>query len=141
MAKVKHENLQLIQPIEALRKEFLAFCAEFPSGKEIPGLASMMTGNFVIDVQNALNHAKGIGLPDGWVPTHTFWLVRDGKTIVGVLNLRHALTAFLEGEGGHIGYSVRPSERGKGYATGLLAMALPEVRQIFGRTVPAGRPD
>ena len=37
---------------------------------------------------------------------------------------------MLEAEGGHIGYSVRPSERGKGYATRMLEMALAEARRL-----------
>ena len=127
---MNNEHLQLIQPTEVLREEFLAFRSEFPSSEEIPGLASMNTGDFDVDVRNALNHAKDIGLPDGWVLAHTFWLVRNERTILGVLNLRHALTPFLETEGGHIGYSVRPSERGKGYAIRMLAMALDEARRL-----------
>jgi predicted acetyltransferase len=127
---VKPEKLQLIQPNHNFREAFLAFHAEFPAGEEIPGLGSMKTGDFDADVCNALNHSKGIGLADGWVPAHTFWLVRNEKTIIGVLQIRHSLTPFLEAEGGHIGYSVRPSERGKGYATRMLGMALDEARRL-----------
>ena len=124
------ERLQLIQPTMALREEFLAFRAEFPAHEPIPGLAGLDSGNFEADVRNALHYARGMRLPDGWVPAHTFWLVRDGRTILGVLNLRHRLTPFLEVEGGHIGYSIRPSERNKGYATRMLAMALEEARRL-----------
>lgn len=124
------ERLELIQPTDALREEFVAFRAEFSLNEDIPGLASMKTGDFDADVRNALNRAKGIGLADGWVPAHTFWLVRNKRTILGVLQLRHSLTPFLESEGGHIGYSVRPSERGKGYASRMLAMGLDEARHL-----------
>ncbi|HTS19284.1 MAG TPA: GNAT family N-acetyltransferase [Verrucomicrobiae bacterium] len=124
------DDLQLASPAETLREGFLSFRAEFPAGSQVPGLSSMNTGDFVRDVRTALDHANGIGLPEGWVPAHTFWLVRDGRTVLGVLQLRHALTPFLESEGGHIGYSVRPSERGKGYATRMLAMALTEARRL-----------
>jgi predicted acetyltransferase len=130
MPRVKTENLQLLQPTVVLREEFVAFRAEFSPNEDIPGLASMKTGDFDADVRSALNHAKGIGLADGWVPAHTFWLVLNKRTILGVLQLRHSLTPFLEAEGGHIGYSVRPSQRGKGYATRMLGMALEEARRL-----------
>jgi predicted acetyltransferase len=127
---VTKEALQLIQPNSTLREEFLAFRSEFSPSDDVPGLASMSTGDFEADVRNALNHAKGVGLRAGWVPAHTFWMVRNKTKIVGVVQIRHSLTPFLEKEGGNIGYSVRPSERGKGYATRMLAMALDEARYL-----------
>lgn len=50
------------------------------------------------------------------VPAKTFFLVResDGR-IVGMINVRLALNDRLRRYGGHIGYSIRPTERGKGY--------------------------
>ena len=44
--------------------------------------------------------------------------------MVGMINIRLALNAFLRKEGGHIGYCIRPTERGRGYATGMLKEAL-----------------
>ena len=50
------------------------------------------------------------------VPARTYFLVRerDGR-IVGMSNIRLALNEKLRRCGGHIGYSIRPTERGKGY--------------------------
>lgn len=44
--------------------------------------------------------------------------------------MRHRFNAFLAAYGGHIGYSVRPSERRKGYAARMLRDTLPFCRQI-----------
>ena len=61
----------------------------------------------------------GLGIPEGWVPAvQLVAFARDGQA-VGFLNLRLRLSAYLLEEGGHIGYSIRPSERGKGYAKKL----------------------
>ncbi len=50
------------------------------------------------------------------VPARTFFLVREtDRRIVGMINIRLALNERLSHYGGHIGYSIRPTERGKGY--------------------------
>ena len=43
-------------------------------------------------------------------------------------NLRHHLNDYLLTYGGHIGYSVRPSERQNGYATQMLRLTLEQAR-------------
>lgn len=68
--------------------------------------------------------SRGEGLPGGFVAHTTYWLVRDDRDVVGVANLRHALTESLAREGGHIGYGVRPSARRQGVATELLRQTL-----------------
>lgn len=50
------------------------------------------------------------------VPARTYFLVRESDSrIVGMINIRLALNKRLSHYGGHIGYSIRPTERGKGY--------------------------
>lgn len=50
------------------------------------------------------------------VPARTYFLVREGDgRIVGMINIRLALNEKLRRYGGHIGFSIRPTERGKGY--------------------------
>ena len=50
------------------------------------------------------------------VPARTYFLVRESDSrIVGMINTRLALNERLSHYGGHIGYSIRPTERGKGY--------------------------
>ena len=58
--------------------------------------------------------------PD-WVVTDTYFAFDDNDRIVGVIDLRHELNDFLK-DFGNSGYSVRPSERRKGYATQMLAL-------------------
>jgi len=64
-------------------------------------------------------------VPENWVTCEQYIYVRvaDNK-IVGMIQFRHYLNESLEKCGGHIGYSVRPGERRKGYAQKMLAECL-----------------
>lgn len=67
---------------------------------------------------------------DGYVPSTVCLGVRtsDNK-VVGMIDFRHYLSDFLLNYGGHIGYSVLPSERKKGYATQMLSLMLDECKK------------
>lgn len=65
------------------------------------------------------------------VPDSTFFcLDTDRNIFVGAVNIRHWLNEGLLLNGGHIGDGVRPSERRKGIATKMIALALEECRKL-----------
>ena len=62
---------------------------------------------------------------DGKVPDSVFFLLdKERNILLGAVNIRHYLNEGLLKNGGHIGDGVRPSERRKGIATKMIAMAL-----------------
>lgn len=71
-----------------------------------------------------------------YVPSDVYLAVRksDDK-LVGMIEFRHPLTEKLLVLSGHIGYSVLPEERGKGYATEMLRQLLPWCRAAGERYV------
>ncbi|NYF98988.1 GNAT family N-acetyltransferase [Janibacter cremeus] len=61
--------------------------------------------------------------PAGHVPCTFLWIV-EGDEYLGSIALRHELNDFLLEQGGHIGYSIRPSARRQGHATTALRQVL-----------------
>ena len=50
--------------------------------------------------------------------------------LIGMIDIRHRLNDYLLNFGGHIGYSIRKSERRQGYATEMLSLALKECEKL-----------
>ncbi|MCR2807813.1 GNAT family N-acetyltransferase [Paenibacillus soyae] len=64
-------------------------------------------------------------VPPHLVPQTTYWLYMDGLP-VGYGKLRHCLNDNLRRHGGHIGYAIRPTCRGRGFGKILLGELLKE---------------
>ncbi len=115
-----------IRSIEAGDEAALqAFLAEFDVAGEarIPAYFCDRGWDHARIVEALGEWERGEGSAAEWVAHTTRFLADDGQ-IVGVINVRHALTERLMARGGHIGYAVRPSARGRGYAGVMLRDAL-----------------
>ncbi|MBL0141194.1 MAG: GNAT family N-acetyltransferase [Betaproteobacteria bacterium] len=124
------DTLRLVTPCAAHKDSYRALVAEFTQRGEplIPFPLSFPHENFEAFLAQLAGCARGIGIPEGFVPHSTFWLVR-GAEVVGVSNLRHRLTGKLLVEGGHIGYGIRPTARGQGLAAAILQLTLTRAAQ------------
>ncbi|QQS87880.1 GNAT family N-acetyltransferase [Fusobacterium canifelinum] len=70
-------------------------------------------------------------VPKGLVPSSTYLGIREKDNyIVGMIDIRHYLNEYLTQVGGNIGYSVRKSERNKGYAKQMLKLALEKCKEL-----------
>lgn len=119
-------------PTLSLEREFLAMLDDFesldPHNSEFYAPARR---DFSAYVQSLIDEEAGVNLPEGFVPCTHRWLVTGSGEVVGVTRLRHSIdTPFLAQNGGHIGYDVAPSHRGKGFGHLALAVSLVEARHI-----------
>lgn len=125
-------DLKLIPPSADYLQSYLEGCREFKLNHiseampHDPDLFETWRNTIFTDTSNS---AKGIGLPAGWVPSSTFWLVNDTE-FLGLGNIRHYLSDSLRKFGGNIGYAVRPSEWNKGFGTILLKKLLVEANHL-----------
>ncbi len=130
-------TLRLVEPSNLYKESFLKAIREYRQAGEAEyadayALAETDFDSFLRRTEDA---SKGVNLPSGWVPFSMFWLVDQGDNVVGVIRIRHRLTPALENTGGHIGYEVPPSQRGKGYGNELLRLGLERARELGLRRV------
>ena len=125
--------MMLIEPtmeydrqIRVYRKEFL------DCGDSMDGTGALERFENPQDWIEYLNlHKSPLTVPEGRVPSTQYMLVRkEDRKIAGMIDIRHSLNDYLKKYGGHIGYSVAPSERRKGYAVLMLKMALPKCKEL-----------
>lgn len=123
-------NLKLVKASHAYREQICEMLNEwYMADEKIVPYAIRKTDYH--DFDNYLVNLETNDPSCGLVPDSTFFcLDTDRNIIVGAVNIRHYLNESLLKNGGHIGDGVRPSERRKGIATKMIALALDECRKL-----------
>jgi len=132
MAAQANSNLYLVDPCMECEDSYHRLIQEIVALEErpVPFTLGFKYERFGDLLQQLKDNSMGIGVPEGFVANSSYWLVQNDSEIVGVSNLRHALTPDLRIEGGHIGYGVRPSLRGRGFGSEILRQTLSRAKSL-----------
>jgi predicted acetyltransferase len=126
-------DFKLISPSKKFEKKAFEYIQEFlKHNSEINGVGGLNRydnyDEWLLKLEKDLDIPN---IPEGKVPANTYFFIRtqDSK-IIGMITIRHKLNEFLFNRGGHIGYSIRPTERKKGYGTLMLKLGLEKCREL-----------
>ena len=121
----------LIKPTKEYAEQVMAYKEEMlqhgDSFDGCAGLEDVQSFEEWIDFENRLKEKY----KSEYVPSEVFLAIRQkDKYVVGMIDFRHPLSDFLFNFGGNIEYSIRPSERQKGYGSEMLKLILPICRDF-----------
>lgn len=127
---------ELISPTVRLHQSWLASRDEWGRGAHQDGagrhadLDVDSTAGFARWVGRLLREADTSVAPAEGRVHCTYWWITEGDSYLGAISLRHELNDFLLRAGGHVGYGIRPSARGRGLASWALRSVLPHARAL-----------
>ncbi len=134
------DHLSLEIPVLVWKDEYLAMVAEsIAADAHYPyNNVPLARSNFGAFIQELEDEAQGINLSPDIPPQQTYFLVKNGFTLLGEFRFRPSVKPPYEAYNGHIGYNVRPQYRGQGYGTHALALLLDEARRrgLLGLQIP-----
>ena len=127
------EKIILVKPNLSYADEIIKYKEE--SLKESPlinGSAGLDSFSSIKDwLEELKRRSSEDTVPEGLVPSSTYLGIRERDNyIVGMIDIRHYLNEYLTQVGGNIGYSVRKTERNKGYAKQMLKLALEKCKDL-----------
>jgi len=119
------EQIKLSIPAERFEQSYSELVKEFEDYSEsyVPFIIGEERNDYSQFLVKLDQYRKGIDIPSDFVSHSTFFLTLD-NSVLGVVNIRHTLTPSLLRHGGHVGYGIRPTERGNGYSHLILREAL-----------------
>lgn len=126
---LKEPTMKEKKEIEEMVKEFATSNDEYPF-EGLSNFKKVMEESYE-EFLNLLEINKHIDkINPNYANQTTFVLIDENGHVYGGINLRHELKGKLFEIGGHVGYGIRPSERGKGYGTLQLKLLIEKMNEM-----------
>lgn len=127
------DRIRLVLPTKEFEEQVLCYKREFKENRErmygATGLSKAK--NYEAWLTILSNNQNIETLREGLVESSTYLAVRiEDEKVVGMIDIKHRLNGYLLRFGGHIGYSVRKTERRKGYGSEMLGLALEQCKAM-----------
>ena len=138
------DGMRLVLPSMQYKGRAIDYIREFHErGDEVHGSGSLerylREATYEAWLEKVRRDMDMANMPADRVPALTYFCVREADArVVGMVNIRLASPDHIVTEAGHVGYSVRPTERRKGYATYMLNEAVKVCRMVGIRDVVVG---
>lgn len=124
-------NIRLVKPNKNYKNSFLTYVREIKkSESETYELYKNAEIDFELYVDELKNAELGIGLPEGWIPCSSYWLVDLKDEVLGVIRIRHRVDSDFLQTIGHIGYEIKTTRRREGNGNQILKMGLLEAGKM-----------
>lgn len=106
---------------EYMKRDLIPGIDRFEGIRDFEKIDTLTFEEWIADLEKNKDEKN---LPETYSP-HTLYLaINDDEELVGAIGIRWKEVPILMTFGGLIGYSIRPSQRGKGYASEMLKLAL-----------------
>lgn len=127
-------KFRLAKPDISFKEKAIEFVKEFKdNNSKIHGggkIAKYIEKSTYEEWLKYLDEQKDITPDEMRMPNETYFFVNEDDNIIGIINIRLGLNDMLKDLGGHIGYAIRPTERGKGYNKINLYLALKRLQEV-----------
>ncbi|WP_158006629.1 GNAT family N-acetyltransferase [Floricoccus penangensis] len=123
---LKKPQIIYINQLQELMLEFASNKDELHGGSRVTSYANLV--DWIIDVDK---FEKKENICDERVPAIQYLAIREkDDKLIGLVSIRLELNDHLLNFGGHIGFSIIPSERKSGYGKELLRLAIKEAKKL-----------
>lgn len=124
--------MKLVFPCSKYEKDYYDLVESAKRNDDISEMGNAYReGESFCDMIRRLQDRKnGIHLVGMDVPATLYFIVNDDDHLVGTIDLRHQLRNNYLTRLGNVAYYIKKEERGKGYATRALSLALEKYRSM-----------